>query len=73
MEPHARIRKYKKLPDEVKQLAFRMHHFGFGYNRIAKMINTDPRIATTYVGDQTVQQLLHDSEEEAKFRFIPTF
>ncbi len=72
-EPRVRIRKYKKLPDEAKKLAFRLRSFAIGCGRIAKIINTDARFPTVYVGEGTIELLLRDADEEAKFGFKPTF
>ena len=72
-EPRVRVRKYKKLPDEVKKLAFRLRSFGIGCGRIAKIINTDVRFPTVYVGEGTVELLLLDKYEESQHEFKPFF
>ncbi len=70
-EPTVRIHKYKKLPDDVKKLAFRLRHFAIGCGRIAKIINTDPNFKGVYVGEGTIEKLLADENEIKKFEYVP--
>jgi len=65
--PRKMAPKYSRLPDEAKELIFRMHDLQIGLEKICKLVNTDPRFENLYIGKRTVSALLKDANQRKQF------